>query len=475
MNNPVLAHLSNRATARRLPFLVIVGTVAIEFFLPIHVFADEKLDANTKDFPTKKAENVQTTQFGNIFVTGGSQQQRGEIASAANFLRVQLNKLCGDPDRKMNLPLIIKLHGTQGNKPLQNSFVSKIVNLQGQYQLLLHIHLAKGFDQHLLRYYVMELLLYERGLADNQFVEKGDRLTIKPWLIMGMLEAIDIGRAESDRKIYQSGIDFLSLLPLEKVFSVSENQWREMIGQEPIAFRAISGAIVNSLLRQPEGKQGMSTYLADYATFVGEYENLLRKHFAGMNKSSSSLGKWVNLELLELSTARITQVNTILETESRLENILKLNYRDASGVVQSVGINAHHDILTLAPDLRSEAVVAARADIARLSYRCFPTYRPILAEYELILRELSEGDAGKSIDSRLSRLMDVRLRMKAAALRTRDYLDWYYITQSRDLSGDFEKYRQLSDAIQKEQRRPNRNDTTGNYLDDIEKMYSSNQ
>ena len=28
-----------------------------------------------------------------------------------------------------------------------------------------------------------------------------------------------------------SGIDFLSILPLEKVFDATENQWREMIGR----------------------------------------------------------------------------------------------------------------------------------------------------------------------------------------------------------------------------------------------------
>ncbi|MGB2403399.1 MAG: hypothetical protein ACPIA7_08320, partial [Akkermansiaceae bacterium] len=345
--------------------------------------------------------------------------------------------------------------------------------LQGQYQLLLHIHLAKGIDQYLLRYHLMEMLLYERGLANNQFVDEGDSLAIKPWLIVGMLEAIDLRGADSDREIYQSGIDFLSVLSLGKVFSISEKQWRELVGREPIAFRAISGAIVNSLLRQPAGKQGMSSYLADFATFVGEYENLLRKHFAGMNKSSSSLNKWVNLELLELSTARITQVHSILETESRLDKVLKLHYRDANGVVQIVEIDAYDDILKLAPNRRFEAVLAARSELERLSYRCFPTYRPILNEYELILRELSVGDA-KNIDSRLSRLRDVRMRMKAAALRTRDYLDWYYITQSRDLSVDFDKYRELSDAIQKEQNRSSHNDSTSSYLDNFQKIYGSN-
>lgn len=448
----------------------LIWSAILMIHLSVNAFAAEESDIDGSDAVLK---NVETTKFGDILVTGGNPQVRGVIASSANDLRVQLNKLCADPDRKMKLPIIIKLHGAEGDEELSRSIVGKIRSMQGQYQLLLHIHLAKGVDQYFLRYHLMEMLLYERGLASNPLVEDGDRLTIKPWLTIGMLEAIDVRRADSNRRIYQSDIDFLSVMSLEKVFNATESQWRELIGHESIAFRAISGAIVNSLLRQPGGKSAMLAYLTDFATFKGEYENLLRQHFAGMNKSSSSLGKWVNLELLELATARVTQVHSILETESRLDSILKLYYRDADGAAVSVGIDAYQAILELGQKDRLEAVAAARAELERLSYRCFPTYRPMLAEYELILREFARGSAN-NIDTRLARLMDVRMRMQAAAIRSRDYLDWYYITQSRDLTGDFGKYRALNEALKKEQLRHRTNDAVSNYLDEIQRIYGSN-
>lgn len=448
----------------------LIWSAILMIHLSVNAFAAEESDIDGSDAVLK---NVETTKFGDILVTGGNPQVRGVIASSANDLRVQLNKLCADPDRKMKLPIIIKLHGAEGDEELSRSIVGKIRSMQGQYQLLLHIHLAKGVDQYFLLYHLMEMLLYERGLASNPLVEDGDRLTIKPWLTIGMLEAIDVRRADSNRRIYQSDIDFLSVMSLEKVFNATESQWRELIGHESIAFRAISGAIVNSLLRQPGGKSAMLAYLTDFATFKGEYENLLRQHFAGMNKSSSSLGKWVNLELLELATARVTQVHSILETESRLDSILKLYYRDADGAAVSVGIDAYQAILELGQKDRLEAVAAARAELERLSYRCFPTYRPMLAEYELILREFARGSAN-NIDTRLARLMDVRMRMQAAAIRSRDYLDWYYITQSRDLTGDFGKYRALNEALKKEQLRHRTNDAVSNYLDEIQRIYGSN-
>ena len=318
----------------------------------------------------------------------------------------------------------------------------------------------------------MELLLYERGLANTQSVEEGERLIVKPWLIVGILQAMDIRSGDADRRLYRADIDFISILPLEQVFEASEQQWREMIGREPIAFRAISGAVVNSLLRQPGGKSSMATYLADFATFKGEYENLLRQHFPGMNQSGSSLNKWVNLELMELGTARVTEVHSMLETESRLERVLTLRYRDESGSAVQVDIDLYGEVIGLESTQRIEAVAASRAELERLSYRCFPTYRPILAEYESILRDIAKGQ-DQQISSRLAKLMDIRMKMRSAAIRARDYLDWFYITQSNDVSGDFDKYRDLMEALEKEGSRTPHGDTTSNYLDEIERIYGA--
>ena len=470
MKNSVVVELDHGSCRA---WLLLMMSIAIAVMADVRVLAAEDLSSDAEGAQAV-AKKIQVTKFGSISVTGGEQQVRGSIASVANELREQLNELCGDPGRKMKLPLIVKLYGAEGDEELQRSILSKISSFQEQYQLLLNIHLAKGVDQYLLRYHLMELLLYERGLADGQIIEDGDRVTVKPWLIIGMLEAIDIRSGDSNREIYQADIDFLSVLPLEKVFDATENQWREMIGREPVAFRAISGAIVNSLLRQPDGKSGMSSYLAEFATFKGEYENLLRRHFSGMNKSSNSLGKWVNLELLELATARVTQVHSMLETESRLDGLLKLRYRDVDGSALSVGIDNYDQVLKLEQSERIEAVAAARAELERLSYRCFPTYRPIFNEYDIILRDIMKGE-NKDVSSRLAKLIDVRMRMKAAAIRSRDYLDWYYITQSRELSGNFTKYRAFIEALKKEELRVSPDDATSNYLDQVQKIYGASR
>jgi len=449
-----------------------MGLVGVLFILG--VLRVPAADGGVENGGEAAVEKANITNYGQISVVGGEQRTRGGIASLANELRVKLNKLCGEPDREMKLPLIIKLHGAEGDKELPRSIVSRITNLQGQYQLLLHIHLARGVDQEMLRYHLMELLLYERGLGEGQLVEDGDRLVVKPWLILGMLEAISIRDGDSNRQIYQADIDFLNILPLEMVFETSEHQWRSMMGREPIAFRAIAGAIVNSLLRQKGGEASMAAYLADFTTFKGEYENLLRKHFPGMNQSNNSLSKWVNLELLELAMARVTEVYSMLETESRLEGLLKLRYRDPDGSAAIVGIDHFDQVTQLDQAARLEAVAAALAELERLSYRCFPTYRPILNEYGTILGDIAKGE-DEGMVNRLAQLKDIRDKMNAAAIRARDYLDWYYITQSSEVSGNFDNYRALIEALENTDNESSGKDSVSDYLDEIQRIYGGNR
>ncbi|MFK7909514.1 MAG: hypothetical protein AB8F34_02820, partial [Akkermansiaceae bacterium] len=407
-----------------------------------------------------------------ISVVGSEQQVRGGIASMARSLLSELNTLCNEKQRQMKLPLVIRLYGAQGDAEEARSVVSDITQLQAQYQLNIRIHLARGVDWKKLRYYVMEMLLYERGLRDGQEVEQGERVLVKPWLIVGMLETIDHRAGRGDRRLYQSKIQFLDILSVQQVFDTSEKQWRAFDGRKPIAFRAISGAMVSSLVRQPKGRPSLSAYLADFATFKGESENLMRKHFPAMNTSRNSLEKWVSLEMLELGTSRLSEVYSILETEKRLDSILQLRYRDKEeDLAKTVSIEDFDKVLSLQDvKMRVEAVAGARSELERLSYRCFPTYRPVIAKYQLVLQDIIKGK-GKKIPVKLEENSDYRINSRKAAERVRDYLDWYYITQSNEVGGSFIQYRELSKALEKENSQADKNDSTEIYLDHVQRIY----
>jgi len=446
------------------------GVVAI-LLLSGGALVSELWAQDTKAPVEAKAVNkVAYTKFKGFTVVGGQLQTRGGIASLAGKMQTELSELTGERGRELKLPIIIQLYGREGDKEHKKHVVSKIEQVMGKYHLKIFIHLAKGVDHELLRYHLMEMLLYERGLADGQSVAEGEHVLVKPWLIVGMLEAMDLKMGVANKKIYQLDMPYFEVLPLQKVFDASEEDWRAMNGRQPLAFRAIAGAMVSALLRQPDGRRSMGEYLAEVATFKGEEENLMRKHFPSMNKSKSSLEKWVDLEMAELGTATVSQIYSLVETEKRLESALQLRYRDEEQSAVSVGIDGYAEILKLDQEDRSNAVAGARLELQRLSYRCFPSFRPLIAEYEMILGELVEGKS-EGVDARLEKLADVRLKLKEVGIRARDYLDWYYITRSDDVSGDFKQYRELSEALQREKMKPREEDSTQLYLDGVQRLY----
>jgi len=67
--------------------------------------------------------------------------------------------------------------------------------------------------------------------------------------------------------------------------------------------------------------------------------------------------------------------------------------------------------------------------------------------------------------------MDTRQKFVRAGERVRDYLDWYYITQSTEVGGDFKAYMELSDALEKESARSNNKDSIQKYLDRVQELF----
>ena len=57
-------------------------------------------------------------------------------------------------------------------------------------------------------------------------------------------------------------------------------------------------------------------------------------------------------------------------------------------------------------------------------------------------------------------------------IRDSDYLDWYYINQSNEVSGDFKAYMDLCKALEEEKGQPNSDIAVGTYLDKVEEIFS---
>ena len=134
-----------------------------------------------------------------------------------------------------------------------------------------------------------------------------------------------------------------------------------------------------------------------------------------------------------------------------------------------MGLDQWRRLEDLEAKQRAAAVKPAQAALVHLSYRCFPSYRPLLIEYQKQLIRLGQGD-DKAVAPALAQLERARVIIQSKAQRGRDYLDWFEITRARDTSGVFDDYLKLKQQLKK--RDSGREDGMTLYLDRMDELFN---
>ncbi|NIP98753.1 MAG: hypothetical protein GWO24_37250 [Akkermansiaceae bacterium] len=73
------------------------------------------------------------------------------------------------------------------------------------------------------------------------------------------------------------------------------------------------------------------------------------------------------------------------------------------------------------------------------------------------------------MEERLRSLAAQRADLEALGKRTRDYLEWYRITNARQMSGDFESFIELKENLEAPSKR--RFGPVSEYLDDMQRVF----
>ena len=369
------------------------------------------------------------------------------------------------------IPVEVVLVGQPGDAPLPRSVAYELKNTGHSFILGIRIHLARGIDNDLLQRAALTILLYERALRDSKPQEFEEVLVVRPWLVDGLIEARKWKTNSADRRLYEGVFKNGGGFTMDELFELSEKNQAQLDTTSMLTFRALSGALVMALLEQPHGKGAFRAFCGEAARFSGEMPVLLRKHFPELNLSEKSLAKWWALTLAKLVQPKLSEVLSIRETETMLNDALLFHTRDADGNAVNQGIDAWQTIIALDEGERLEAMKPADEGLIRLSYRCFPSYRPILHEYQQILRDISLGK-DKDIGKRVAELNEQRKLRMERAMRARDFMDFTEISQARELSGQFDDYIRLKKDLELRPR-VTRHDRVTDTLDRMEKTYDS--
>lgn len=400
-------------------------------------------------------------------VAGAESLLRGTVALLAEETKDELLRLTGEVD-EWKVPVSIRLHGSAGDPMPERTVSMRLLVVEGISELRLDVHLSRGIEQERFKRAVTAALLYERTLNAGGG-DSGQALAVPPWLSDGLREATAWRLNQSDRRLYEALFKRGGLFKLDELFNMADQAFEEMDGASRAAFRVSSGALVMALLEQPQGRDGFRAFLTEVAAYQGEMPGLLRKHFPELNLSETSLAKWWALQLAAKGGLNLlTDILTIQQTEAALAEALRLNFRTAEGILQQKPLAAWPELAALEPPERVAAVRIAQDALVRLSYRCFPSFRPLLVEYQGVLDSLAKNQVAE-VEARLAKLDETRQTMLARASRGRDYLDWFEITRARETSGAFDDYQRLKERLKANPHQ--RKDDLSAYLDRMDKIF----
>ncbi len=406
----------------------------------------------------------QTHQFN----VGGSQiQDRAAVAILAEETKNELLQLTAEQDT-WKVPISITLHGKIGDPLPPRTEVLQLVFNDSGYNLRLDLHLSRGIDRQRIKHAITAALINERALRDHSPSESTTRFLVPPWLVDGLREASAWYLDQSDRRLYQTLFKTGGLFKTEELFALDQAGFEHIDAAMGTAFRISSAALVMALIQQPQGKEGFRSFLSEVATYQGEMPSLLRKHFPGLNLSETSLAKWWALQLANTGGQNLTtEILTIDQTETALNQALNFNFSDAESVLQQKELNAWPELAALPAPERSQALEFAQEALVRLSYRCFPSYRPLLAEYQIALGAIAKKST-QNLATQLQALTEQRTVMTTKAKQGRDYLKLFEVTRAYESSGAFDNYIRFTEQLKTN----HRTDKCSKYLDLLETAFN---
>ena len=410
------------------------------------------------------------SESGQFTVSGGERALRASVVLQADAVRSWFLTLLETTAPEKKMPIEILLHGAAGDPPRARPLAYELRFTQENFLLRIHVDLSRGLDHERLESAILSGLLFNRALADKDPGELETALRAPAWLITGLREAHDWAEGRGDRRLYEGVFKQGGRFGVDELLALENDKHERLDGLSKSIFRVQSGALVMALLGQPDGKLAFVKFCDDVADYDGEFPLLLRRHFPDLNLSEKSLVKWWSLTLAKLAEAPLTEVMNIEDTEKQLDEALTLVYSDDEGIRHRFPVSEWRKIPDLGDAARIDVIRPVQESLNHLSYRCFPSYRPLIMDYQNWLVSWASGEEEPLPP--VSEMQESREIMSQRARMAHDFLDYMEINEARELSGDFSDYMKLKNQVEETVRVP-RNDRVSKYLDTMEKAFGT--
>ncbi|MDA7882797.1 hypothetical protein N9127_02925 [Akkermansiaceae bacterium] len=386
----------------------------------------------------------------------------------ADDLISDLDRLVGEVPGKP-YPIYLEIFPFEKGKSSQISLEFLKPEGGAPYRLQIYLRLGRGssFEQKQFERVILQMLVMERSLRSLPEGESVERVEVRPWLLDGLAEAIQWKNGKGDRRMYSSLMESGGWIEVEDLVDRAAIAGLDVLSRE--LFRASSGALVMALLAQNQGAKSLAEFLGKVAVFEGEQMILLRAHFPQANLGPKGLERWWMLQVAALSEKKLSEAMTIPETDERLSGILELHLKNENEEAFRVSLGSWRQVAGLqSQEERIESIRPANDLLAHLSFRCFPTFRPVIAGYLKILSDVADGKT-EEVEEMIRNLEEFRTAEVERHQKLVDLMDWYHLSSVRKESGEFEDYLKM----QKNLRKGNEfgKDPLHQYLDKVQKVF----
>lgn len=409
---------------------------------------------------------------GRLTILGGGSSLRVAMIQDADDLIADLDRLVGEVPGKP-YPIYLELFPFEKGKLSQISLEFLKPEGGGPYRLQIYLRLGRGnsFEQKKFERVILQMLVMERSLRLLPEGESAERVEVRPWLLDGLAEAIQWKNGKGDRRMYSSLMESGGWIEVEDLVDRAAIAGLDVLSRE--LFRASSGALVMALLAQNQGAKSLAEFLGKVAVFEGEQMILLRTHFPQANLGSKGLERWWMLQVAALSEKKLSEAMTIPETDERLSGILELHLKNENEEALRVNLESWRQVAGLeSQEGRIESIRPANDLLAHLSFRCFPTFRPVIAGYLKILSDVADGKT-EEVEEMIRNLEEFRAAEVERHRKLVDLMDWYHLSSVQKESGEFEDYLKM----QRNLRKGNEfgKDPLHQYLDKVQKVFGKSK
>ena len=403
-------------------------------------------------------------------VSGGDSLRMGAIATRADDLYSQVCKLLKLQKEHKHL-ISIRLLGKSTDAPSLNPIRTRINIIDNQPNFQVRIYPGGGIDLDRMDKAIISMILYEDVLRDLDPGAYPEDIGLPGWLVAGLQQAVLWKAGRAERTLYQQLFHRAEMLSPEEMVSIAEPEKLDAASRQ--VYEVSCGVMLMSLIAREGGLDQLKNLLSNAATADSSPAETIAEHFHELGVDSSLLNKWWAIELANLALPRASEAMTPLETEKMLQDALTIMYFDPeTEIPRPVSVDDAYALLEL-PNWR-KLVQPAIARLVSLSYTCFPGYRSIITEYCRVLGQLAEGAHPDEVQNSLGPLQELRRAYYSAAIRGRDYLDWFEINfTGKDRGRSFDSYLETMQMLRSEA--PGPDTAMSRYLDDIEALYTQKE